>query len=81
MTQYQANQYFEKIHFEVDFKFALISKLGFLALFYGGAFPIGLVVSVIGLSIYYWTIKFMLVKQSQMIDTSFKTPKRMVNIA
>lgn len=77
-TQYEANQYFEKTNFEVDFKFALIAKLGFLALFYGGAFPIGLAVSVVGLTIYYWTIKFMLVKHSQMMDTSFKIPKRMV---
>jgi hypothetical protein len=47
-------------------------------LFYGGAFSIGLVVSIIGLGIYYWTIKFMLIKQSRIADTSFKIPKRMV---
>ena len=78
LTQYEAHRYFSKTDFEIDYKFSLVTKLVFLALFYGGAFPLGFVWSVIGLSIYYWTLKFMLVRHSKVLGTSFKIPKRMV---
>lgn len=65
MTQHEANKLMEEESYDLGKRFAEIIETMWFVFFYATLLPIGAVISVCGLSFYYWVDKFNLLRRSK----------------
>lgn len=73
---------FENPKFHIDEHYAYINKSFLTCMFYASIFPLGLVIEIIGLAIFYWITKYLLLRRSVYPNSiSNKINNSMVKIA
>ncbi|KRX01119.1 hypothetical protein PPERSA_08220 [Pseudocohnilembus persalinus] len=81
-TQYQANQIFEDQSFFIEEKYAFCNKIYLTSMFYASIFPIGVLIEIIGLIIFYWVSKYIYITRTSITNQISPSLNRsMLNIA
>lgn len=78
MTQMEANKYFERFDFELHSKFVKVIQIVSNAAFYAAVFPLGLVITMAGLVLTYWSSKIFLVKYCTIPKQSYRLGRLVV---
>ena len=80
MTQKKANLVFEKIDFMLDERYAIITQLFMNCMFYAAVFPVGILITIVGMLITYWSSKAWLLNFCSLPRFSYRLGKHIVNI-
>ena len=63
----------------LDERYALVCQLFMNCLFYAAIFPVGILITIVGMTITFWSSKWWLVNNSSMPKFSFKIGKHIVS--
>jgi hypothetical protein len=80
VTQVEANRHFEKYDFELHSKFGKIIQIVSNAVFYAAIFPLGLIFTICGLLLTYWSSKAFLVQFCSIPKQSYRLGRLAVMI-
>lgn len=78
ITQIKANAIFEKVGFMLDERYAIATQLFMNCMFYAAVFPFGVLITIIGMTITFWSSKWWLLNYCSLPKFSFRIGRNIV---
>lgn len=81
IVQNKANKYFERNNFDLCARYSTVIQIITNSIFYAAVFPVGVLITMIGLFLTYWINKWWLLKHCSIPKLSYRLGRLVVNLS